>query len=90
MEINQASGDQSVRMSIQYDITMGNDVARMHIVTSPPPIGNDVTWDIHCDVTMNNYVAMCTYHDFTMHNDMDMNLYLYYELLCLSMLLCHG
>ncbi len=38
MEINQASGDQSVRMSIQYDITMGNDVARMHIVTSPPQL----------------------------------------------------
>ncbi len=28
MEINQASGDQSVRDDIDYDITMGNDVAQ--------------------------------------------------------------
>ncbi len=25
--------------------------------------------NIHCDITMSNDVAVCTYHDITMHND---------------------
>ncbi len=29
----------------------------------------------HCDVTMSNDVAMCTYHGITMHNDVAMNLF---------------
>ncbi len=56
----------------QYDITMGNDVAR----------------DIHCAVTMNNDIAMCTYHGITMHNDVAMNIfYDVFFALCLIMIL---
>ncbi len=47
MEINQASGNQSVRGVTHYNFTIGNDVTR----------------DIHCDVTMCNCndIVMCTY-----------------------------
>ncbi len=85
MKINQASGDQSVRGAIYYDITMDNDIAWMPIVTSQ--LINDVTMDIHCDVTMSNNVAMCTYHGITMH---DFALYFYYVLLGLFMLFYYG
>ncbi len=67
MEINQASGDQSVwyRNGTHYDIKKGIDIDR----------------DVHCeitmgsDVTISNNVAMCTYHSITMHNDIAMNLF---------------
>ncbi len=78
MEINQASGDQSVRGARHYDITMGNDITRdahCDII-----ISNDVTMDIHSDVTVSNDVAICTYHCITMHNDVAVNL-----LFCISM-----
>ncbi len=67
------NGDQAVRGASQYDITMGNDIARMPIVK--------LQWlmlgDIYCDVTMNNDVALCTYHSITMHNNVAMNLFYY-------------
>ncbi len=79
MEINQASGNQSVKGATHYDITVVNDIARdTHCDIK---IGNDVTRHIHCDVTMRNDVAMCTDHGITMHNDIALNLYFYYVLL---------
>ncbi len=43
--------------------------------------------DIHCDVTMSNDVAMCTYHGITMHNDVAVNLFYYvFSALCLIMI----
>ncbi len=43
-----------------------------------------ITKDNHCDVTMSNDVAMCTYHGITMHNDVAMNLFYYvFSALCL-------
>ncbi len=36
---------------------------------------NDIVWDIHCDVTMSNYIATCTYHAITMHNDIAMSFF---------------
>ncbi len=48
---------------------------------------NDVTKDIHCDVTMNNDNAMCTYHRITMHI---MMLLFYYVLPYLFMLFYFG
>ncbi len=30
-------------------------------------VGNGVARDIHCDVTMSNDIAMCSYHGITMH-----------------------
>ncbi len=54
-----------------HDITMGNDIAR----------------DVHCEITMSNDVAMCTY-GITMHNDVAMNLFYYvFSALCLIMIL---
>ncbi len=45
----------------------------------------------HCDVTMNNTVAMCTYHGITMHNDIAMNLFYYvFSALCLIVLFYMG
>ncbi len=56
MEINQASGDQSVRGVTHYDITMGDDIARdPHCDIT---MGNDVTREIDCDATMSNDVTM--------------------------------
>ncbi len=50
-------------------------------------MGNDVARDIHCDVTMNNDVPMCTC-GITMHNDVLMNLLYYiFSALCLIMIL---
>ncbi len=40
-------------------------------------MGNEVARDIHCDITMSNYLAICTYHGITMHNDVAMNLFYY-------------
>ncbi len=50
----------------QYEIIIGNNVAR----------------DIHCDVTMSNSIAICTYHGITMHNDVTMNLFILLCILC--------
>ncbi len=64
MEINQASGDQSVWHHNGHslcDITMGNDAAS----------------DIHCDVTMSNDVAVYTYQGITLHNDVAMEIFYY-------------
>ncbi len=36
-----------------YDITIGNDVAR----------------DVHCEIIMSHDIVMGTYHDVTMHTD---------------------
>ncbi len=57
MEINQASGDQSVIGATHYDIIMGNGIAKdAHCEIT---MGNEVTRDIlDCDVTMSNDVAM--------------------------------
>ncbi len=53
-------------MATDYDITMGNDVARdAHCEIT---MGNDIARDIHCDVTMSNDVAMCTYHGITIRD----------------------
>ncbi len=57
-------------------------------------IGNDIVLDIHCDVTMCNDVATCTY-DITMHNGIAVSLsyyvslhpiimYHYTQLLCIT------
>ncbi len=62
-------------MVTQYDITMGNDIAKdahYEII-----MGNEIARDIHCDVTMSNDVATSTYHDITMHNDVAMNFFYY-------------
>ncbi len=40
-------------------------------------IGNYVTRDIHCDITMSNDIVMYTYDGITMHNDVAMNLFYY-------------
>ncbi len=49
---------------------------------------NDVARDIHCDVTMGNEVAMCTYHGITKHNDVAMNIFYYaFSALCLIVIL---
>ncbi len=45
MEINQASGEQSLRGATHYDITMGNDVASDAYCDIT--MGNDFTRDIH-------------------------------------------
>ncbi len=75
MEINQASGDQSVRGTTHYDITMGHNVAMdAHCEIT---MGNNIARDIHCDVSMSNDVAMWTCHGITMHNDIAMNLFYY-------------
>ncbi len=67
--------------SHQYDITMGNDIARnVHYKIT---MGNDIARDIHCDITMRDDVAMCTYHGITMHND----LFYVVAALCLIMIL---
>ncbi len=63
------NGDQSgqwrsirkITMTTHFDITMGNDISR----------------DIHCDITLSNYFAMCTYHGITMYSEVTMNI-LYY------------
>ncbi len=39
----------------------------MHIVKSQ--FGNDIAGNIHCDITMSNDIAICTYHCITMHNE---------------------
>ncbi len=41
---------------IYYDITMGHDIAR------DATMGTDIARDIHCDVTMGNDIAVCTYN----------------------------
>ncbi len=48
-------------------------------------MGNDIAGDIHGDVTM-SIVAMCTYHDITIHNGITMSFF-YYELLLPIMIL---
>ncbi len=59
----------------QYDITMGNDVSR----------------DVHCNVTIINGVDMCIYHGITMHNDIAMNIFYYvFSALCLIVLFYYG
>ncbi len=82
VEINQYD----ITVATNYDITMGNDVARdAHCKIT---MGNDIARDIHCDMTMNNDVAMCTYHVITMQNDVAMNLfYCVVSALCLIMIL---
>ncbi len=82
VEINQYD----ITVTTQYDITMGNDVARdVHCEIT---MGNAIAIDIHCDVTMNNDIAMCTYHGITMHNDVNINLFCYvFSALCLIMIL---
>ncbi len=89
MEINQASGDQSVRGATHYDIKMGNDIARYahcditmandvtRNIHCDITVGNGVTRNIHCDVTMSNNIAMCTY-GIIMHNDIAINVFHYY------------
>ncbi len=67
MEINQYD----ITMATHYDITMGNDVAR--VVHCEITMGNDIARDIHCDVTLSNDIAMCTNHGI-IHNDIAMNL----------------
>ncbi len=75
IEIHQTSEDQSVRGATHYDIIKDNDIVRdTHYVT----MGNDVTRDILCDVTMSKDIAMCTYHGITMHNGIAMNLFVMY------------
>ncbi len=74
IEIHQTSEDQSVRGATHYDIIKDNDIIRdTYYVT----MGNDVTRDILCDVTMSKDIAMCTYHGITMHNGIAMNLFFY-------------
>ncbi len=42
-------------------------------------IGNDVATDVHCEIIMGHGIIKGTYHDVTMHTDVDMTLiYLYY------------
>ncbi len=51
-------------------------------------MGNYIARDIHYDFTMRNGIAMCTYHGITMHNDVAMNLFYYeFSALCLIMIL---
>ncbi len=51
-------------------------------------MGNDIARDIHCDATMSNGFAMCTYHGITMQNDIAMNLFYYvFSALCLILIL---
>ncbi len=64
MEINQYD----ITMATNYNITMGNDVARdVHCEFT-------MSNDVHCDITISNDVAMCTYHVITMYNDVAMNI----------------
>ncbi len=47
--------------------------------------------DIHCDITMSNDAAMCTYDGITIQNDIAMNLYYYvFSALSLIMILLQG
>ncbi len=32
-------------------------------------MGNDLASDIHCDITMDNDIAMCTYHGMAMYHE---------------------
>ncbi len=48
---------------INYDITMGHDVAW------DATLRNDIARDTHCDVTMGDGIAVCTYHGKTMDNE---------------------
>ncbi len=42
-----------------YDITIGHNIVRdaRHCGTT---MGNNIARDIHCDITMDNDIAMCT------------------------------
>ncbi len=54
-------------------------------------MGNNVTRDFHCHVTVSNDNAVYTYHDITMHNDVAMNIFYYVLLaLCQFMLFYYG
>ncbi len=101
MEINQTSGDQSVR-GAWMEINQGNgdkslwhhngthyDITMCNGIAMDThcdiKMGNAVTREIHCDVTMSNDVAMCAYHGIIMHNEIAMNVF-YYDLICLFMI----
>ncbi len=73
MEINQASGDQSVWHHNVHSLWhhKGNDIVRnTHCEIT---MGNDVARHIQCDVIMSNDVVMCTlylYHGITIYNEL--------------------
>ncbi len=47
--------------------------------------GNDVAWDVNCDIMMGCNVVIGTYHDVTMYTDVTRTL-IYYVLLCAIMI----
>ncbi len=49
-------------------------------------MSNDVARDIHCDVTVSNDIAMCTYHGIKM--DYDFAMKLFHLLLCITVPNC--
>ncbi len=69
-----------------YDITMGHNIDRYAPLWIA--IGNDISRDIHCDVIMDNNVAMCTYHGIIIDN-VAMNLLCYVLLHQIMILLFH-
>ncbi len=52
---------------------MGNDVA--WDVDCEITMGNDVTRDVHRDVTISSDIVLCTYHGITMHNNVATNIF---------------
>ncbi len=70
-----------------YDITMDHDIAKDAPLWHQA--GNDVTRDIHCNITIVNDVAMCIYHGITMHNNIARNLFCYVLLCQVLILLFH-
>ncbi len=52
-------------------------------------MGNNMTRDIHYDVTMDNGIAICRLHGITMDNDVAMNFFCYVLLHQIMILLFH-